>query len=231
VEIILNYFNHIIKVFPQLLQGAVLTVEITTLSVLFGTLIGLFISLGKLSDKRIFKIPSSMYVDFIRGTPLFVQILLFYYGLPGLITGITGNSFRIDPMIAAVVVCSINSGAYVAEIFRAGIQSVDRGQMEAARSLGMNQSLAMRHVILPQAFKRVIPPLGNEFIALLKDTSLLAVIGVQELTRRGQLYVAVTFASFPTYIGVALIYLVMTFSISRFVAYLERRFAVSDRRS
>jgi len=231
VEIVISYLNHIIKVFPQLLQGALLTVEITTLSVFCGTLIGLFISLGKLSDRRIFKIPSNIYVEVTRGTPLFVQILLFYFGLPGLIAGITGNPFRIDPMVAAVAVCSLNSGAYVAEIFRAGIQSIDRGQMEAARSLGMNRSLAMRHVILPQAFKRVIPPLGNEFIALLKDTSILAVIGVQELTRKGQLYVATSFASFPTYIGVALVYLIMTFSISRLVAYLERRFAVSDRRS
>lgn len=230
MEIVLNYVGHIIKVMPQLLQGAVLTVEITTLSVLCGTLIGLFVSLGKLSENGILRIPCSIYVDVTRGTPLFVQILLFYYGLPGLITGVTGNTFRIEPMVAAVVVCSINSGAYVAEIFRAGIQSIDRGQMEAARSLGMTKSMAMRHVILPQAFKRVIPPLGNEFIALLKDTSLLAVIGVQELTRRGQLYVAATFASFPTYIGVALVYLIMTLSISRLVAYLERRFAVSDRR-
>lgn len=231
MEIILSYLNHMIRVFPQLLQGALLTVEITSLSVFLGTLIGLFISLGKLSDKYIFKIPSNIYVEVTRGTPLFVQILIFYFGLPGLITAVLGTPFRIEPMVAAVAVCSLNSGAYVAEIFRAGIQSIDRGQMEAARSLGMNHSLAMRHVILPQAFKRVIPPLGNEFIALLKDTSILAAIGVQELTRRGQLYVATSFAPFPTYIGVALVYLIMTLSISRFVAYLERRFAVSDRSS
>lgn len=217
-------------VFPQLLDGAVLTVEITTMSVLFGVIIGLFMSLGKLSDKLLFRIPSTIYVDFIRGTPLFVQILLFYYGLPGLISGITNNPFRIEPMVAAVIVCSINSGAYVAEIFRAGIQSIERGQMEAARSLGMNHKQAMRYIILPQAFRRIVPPLGNEFIVLLKDTSLLAVIGVQELTRKGQLYAAATYASFPTYIGVALVYLVMTLTISRLVTYLERRLAVSDRR-
>lgn len=229
MEIIQSYLNYMINVMPQLLKGAVLTVEITALSVFFGTLIGLFIGLGKLSELRIFRIPCSIYVDVIRGTPLFVQILIFYFGLPYLIATITKENFVIDPIVASVVVCSINSGAYVAEIFRAGIQSIDRGQMEAARSLGMTKSLAMRHVILPQAFKRVIPPLGNEFIALLKDTSILATIGVEELTRRGQLYVAVTYASFPTYIGVALVYLVLTLSISRLVAYLERRLSVSDR--
>lgn len=231
MEMLQSYLNHMARVFPQLLDGAVLTVEITTLSVLFGVIIGLFMSLGKLSDNLLFRIPSTIYVDFIRGTPLFVQILLFYYGIPGLISGITDKPFRIEPMVAAVVVCSINSGAYVAEIFRAGIQSIERGQMEAARSLGMNHRQAMRYVILPQAFRRIVPPLGNEFIVLLKDTSLLAVIGVQELTRKGQLYAAATYASFPTYIGVALVYLVMTLTISRFVTYLERRLAVSDRRS
>jgi len=225
-----NFLEHIIKVLPQLLKGAVLTVQITTLAVFFGIIIGAFMGLGKLSKNLLLKIPSSIYVDFIRGTPLFVQILLFYYGIPGLISSITDSTFKIEPMLAAVVVCSINSGAYVAEIFRAGIQSIERGQMEAARSLGMTHVQAMRYIILPQAFRRIVPPLGNEFIVLLKDTSILAAIGVQELTRKGQLYVAVTFAPFPTYIGVALVYLVMTLTISRLVAWTERRLGVSDRR-
>jgi len=222
--------EHLIKVLPQLLRGAVITVEITSLSVFFGMLIGLFMGLGKLSKNPLFKLPAVIYVDFIRGTPLFVQILLFYYGIPNLVFQYTGNPFNIEPMIAAVVVCSLNSGAYVAEIFRAGIQSIERGQMEAARSLGMNHSQAMRYIILPQAFKRIVPPLGNEFIVLLKDTSLLAVIGVIELTQSGRLYVASTYAAFPAYIGVALVYLVMTLSISRLVDWTERRLGVSDRR-
>ena len=230
MEVLQSYLGHLIKVLPQLLTGAVLTVKITSLSVFFGILIGLIMALGKLSKNPLLKIPAVIYVDFIRGTPLFVQILLFYYGISGLILSITGETFKIEPMLAAVVVCSINSGAYVAEIFRAGIQSIERGQMEAARSLGMTHNQAMRYVILPQAFKRIVPPLGNEFIVLLKDTSLLAVIGVEELTRKGQLYVASTFASFPTYIGVALVYLVMTLTISRLVNWTERRLGVSDRR-
>ena len=230
LEVLQGYTNHIINVFPQLIRGAVITVQITSLSVFFGIIIGLFMGLGKLSKNLFFKVPSTVYVDFIRGTPLFVQILLFYFGIPSLIAQITGTPFRVDPLVAGVVVCSINSGAYVAEIFRAGIQSIERGQMEAARSLGMTHGQAMQNIILPQAFKRIVPPLGNEFIVLLKDTSLLAVIGVQELTRQGQLYVAVTFAPFPVYIGVALVYLAMTLTISQLVNWTERRLGVSDRR-
>lgn len=223
------FFKHLIKVMPQLLRGAGVTIQITSLSVLFGIMIGVIMGLGKLSKNFLFKIPATIYVDFIRGTPLFVQILLIYFGVPSIYNEITNSSFRLEPLVAAVIVCSLNSGAYVAEIVRAGIKSIERGQMEAARSLGMNERQAMRYIILPQAFKRILPPLGNEFIALLKDTSILAAIGVKELTRTGQLYVAVTFASFPTYIGVALVYLVMTITISRFVNRAERRLGISDR--
>ena len=161
-------------------------------------------------------------MEFFRGTPLLVQIFLFYFALPV----ITGQ--RIDPFIAAISACGINSGAYVAEIFRAGIQSVDDGQMEAGRSLGMTWLQTMRYIIVPQAFKRVIPPLGNEFIAMLKDSSLVSVIGFEELTRRGQLIIAKTYGSFEIWMSVAVIYLVMTLTISRFVAYLERRYRVND---
>lgn len=224
------FLKHLIKVMPQLLKGALVTIQITSLSVLFGIIIGVVMGLGKLSKKALWRIPSVIYVDVIRGTPLFVQILLVYFGVPSIINEMTEASFRLEPLVAAVIVCSINSGAYVAEIVRAGITSIERGQMEAARSLGMNEGLAMRYVILPQAFKRIVPPLGNEFIALLKDTSILAAIGVQELTRTGQLYVATTFASFPTYIGVALVYLVMTLTISQIVNRTERRLGISDRR-
>ncbi len=136
---------------------------------------------------------------------------------------------RIDPFIAAITACSVNSGAYVAEIFRAGIQSIDKGQMEAGRSLGMTWTQTMRFIILPQAFKRIIPPLGNEFIAMLKDSSLVSVIGFEELTRRGQLIIARTYGSFEIWLTVAFIYLVMTLTISRLVDYLERRYKIDDK--
>lgn len=229
MDILQSYFNHIITVMPSLLQGAIITIEVTSLSVFFGTIIGIFMALGKMSSRKILRLPSIIYIDFIRGTPLLVQILLFYYGIPGLISNVTGEAFRIDPILAGVIVCSINSGAYVAEIVRAGIQSIDKGQTEAARSLGMTHSQSMRQIILPQAFRRILPPMGNEFIVLLKDSSLLAVIGVPELLKSGQLYVATTFASFPVYIGVALVYLVMTLTISRMINWLERRWGIVDK--
>ncbi len=229
MSLLASYIEHAINVFPSLLRGAVITIEVTTFAIFFGLILGTIAAFGKLSRRSVFRIPSSIYVDFIRGTPLFVQILLFYYGIPGLIIGITGEPFRIDPILAGIAVCSINSGAYNAEIVRAGIKSVDRGQMEAARSLGMTEGQAMREVIMPQAVRLIIPPLGNEFIALLKDSSLLAVISVHELSKNGMLYVSKTFAAFPTYISVAFVYLALTMGISRVLNHIERRLGVSDR--
>jgi polar amino acid transport system permease protein len=213
----------IVRSFPLLLLGAGVTVQITALSVGFGLLIGMFVSLARLSKIAPLKLLARIYVDFIRGTPLLVQIFLIYFALP-IVTG-----QRIDPFVAAITACSINSGAYVAEIFRAGIQSIDKGQMEAGRSLGMTWAQTMRFIIMPQAFKRIIPPLGNEFIAMLKDSSLVSVIGFEELTRRGQLIIARTYGSFEIWLTVAFIYLVMTFTISRLVDFLERRYKIDDK--
>ena len=213
----------IVRSFPLLLAGAAVTVQITALSVGFGLLIGMFVGIARISKLLPVRAAAAVYVDFIRGTPLLVQIFLIYFALPILLGA------RIDPFIAAITACSINSGAYVAEIFRAGIQSIDKGQMEAGRSLGMTWSQTMRHIIMPQAFKRIIPPLGNEFIAMLKDSSLVSVIGFEELTRRGQLIIARTYGSFEIWLTVAFIYLIMTFAISRLVAYLERRYKIDDK--
>ena len=214
--------NLIVNSFPLLLVGAGVTIQITVLSTAIGFVIGLIVGVARISNLRLLRMLAEVYVEFFRGTPLLVQIFLFYFALPV----ITGQ--RIDPFIAAISACGINSGAYVAEIFRAGIQSVDDGQMEAGRSLGMTWLQTMRYIIVPQAFKRVIPPLGNEFIAMLKDSSLVSVIGFEELTRRGQLIIAKTYGSFEIWMSVAVIYLVMTLTISRFVAYLERRCRVHD---
>lgn len=216
-------FQLIMNSLPLLLMGAGVTVQITALSVSFGLLIGMFVGIARLSKVWTVKMLATVYVDFIRGTPLLVQIFIIYFALP-IIAGT-----RIDPFIAAITACSINSGAYVAEIFRAGIQSIDKGQMEAGRSLGMTWSQTMRYIILPQAFKRIIPPLGNEFIAMLKDSSLVSVIGFEELTRRGQLIIARTYGSFEIWLTVAVIYLVMTLTISRLVDYLERRYKTDDK--
>ena len=213
----------VVNSFPLLLMGAVVTIQITVLSVLLGVLIGLFVGIARISSFRLIRWAAAVYVDFFRGTPLLVQIFLIYFAIPVL----TGQ--RMDPFMAAISACGINSGAYVAEIFRAGIQSIDEGQMEAGRSLGMTWGQTMRYIIVPQAFKRVIPPLGNEFIALLKDSSLVSVIGFEELTRRGQLIIAKTYGSLEIWFSVAIIYLAMTLTISQFVAYLERRFNTDDK--
>ena len=200
------------------LHGTLLTLEITALSVLFGMFLGLLAALLKMSRYKVLSIPGVIYIDFFRGTPLFVQILLFYFGILPLV--FDASSFQ-----AAVIVCSLNSGAYIAEIVRAGIQAVDKGQMEAARSLGMNNRQAMWHVILPQAYKVVIPPMVNEFIAMLKDTSLVAVIGAEELTHSGRILVSVTYEAAWIWGTVALIYLLLTRVLSMLGDYLERRLA------
>ena len=216
-------FDLVTRSFPLLLLGAGVTIQITALSVGFGLVIGVFMGMARLSKMWLIRSFAAVYVDFIRGTPLLVQIFLIYFALPIII------GQRIDPFVAAITACSVNSGAYVAEIFRGGIQSIDKGQMEAGRSLGMTWWQTMRFIVLPQAFKRVIPPLGNEFIAMLKDSSLVSVIGFEELTRRGQLIIARTYGSFEIWLTVAFIYLVMTLSISRLVAYLERRYKIDDK--
>ena len=217
-------FSLITSSFPLLLQGALVTLQITALAVGLGLVLGLIAALAQLSKFGILRILAKVYVDFIRGTPLLVQIFIIYFALPVII------GHRIDPFVAAVAACSINSGAYVAEIFRAGIQSIEQGQMRAGLSLGMTWAQTMRFIILPQAFKRIIPPLGNEFIAMLKDSSLVSVIGFEELTRSGQLVIAETYGSLEIWTAVALLYLVMTLTITRLVGYLEKRFRSSDAR-
>ncbi|WP_302791668.1 amino acid ABC transporter permease [Dialister invisus] len=210
-------FELIQRALPILLMGAGVTIEITAFSVAIGFFIGLFVGIARISQFKILRIMAAVYADCIRGTPLLVQIFLIYFALPMAI------GQRVEPFIAAVAACGINSGAYVSEIFRAGIQAIDVGQIEAGRSLGLTWWQTMRFIILPQAFKNILPPLGNEFIAMLKDSSLVSVIGFEELTRRGQLIIAQTYGSFEIWMTVAVLYLIMTMAISRIVAFLEKR--------
>ena len=168
-------FQLIIDSLPLLFQGACVTVQITAISVGLGLFFGLFIGIAQISRVAFFRVPAKVYVDFLRGTPLLVQIFMIYFALPLLI------GTRIDPFIAAIVACSINSSAYIAEIFRAGIQSLDKGQTEAARSIGMTWWQTMRHIIMPQAFRRMLPALGNNAIAILKDSSLVSAFGLTDL--------------------------------------------------
>lgn len=234
--------NLIIQSLPFLLLGMLQTLKITMLAVGFGCIFGLLGGMGRLSSNRFFRSLATCYVDFVRGTPLLVQLFIVFFGLPPVIQqfkflletylglGPFAATSHIPPFIAAVVACSINSGAYISEIVRAGIQSIDKGQQEAALSLGMTSRQAMRYVILPQALRRIVPPLGNEFIAMLKDTSLLVCIGYAELTRHGQLIISATFRPFEIWLAVAFLYLIMTLSISRLVDYTERRLGINGNR-
>lgn len=210
-------FELIEHALPMLLVGAGVTIEITAVSVAIGFLIGLFVGIARICQVKILRIIATIYADCIRGTPLLVQIFLIYFALP-IVTG-----QRVEPFVAAVAACGINSGAYISEIFRAGIQAIDVGQMEAGRSLGLSWWQTMYYVILPQAVRNILPPLGNEFIAMLKDSSLVSVIGFEELTRRGQLIIAQTYGSFEIWTTVAILYLIMTLAISRVVAWLEKK--------
>ena len=210
-------FELIQNALPILILGAGVTIEITAFSVAVGFFIGLFVGIARISQFKVLRVLATIYADCIRGTPLLVQIFLIYFALPMVI------GQRVEPFIAAVAACGINSGAYVSEIFRAGIQAIDIGQMEAGRSLGMTWWQTMYSIILPQAIRNILPPLGNEFIAMLKDSSLVSVIGFEELTRRGQLIIAQTYVSFEIWMTVAILYLIMTLAISRIVSLLEKR--------
>ena len=216
-------FSLIISSLPLLLKGAGLTLEITALAVGLGLIIGLILSLCQVAKTPLLRIPAKIYVDIMRGTPLLIQIFIIYFALPNLI------GTRVDPFVAAVAACSLNSGAYVAEIFRAGIQSIPLGQMRAGLSLGMTYPQTMRYIVLPQAFRRIIPPLGNEFIAMLKDSSLVSVIGFEELTRSGQLIIAETYGTMEIWTSVAILYLIMTLSITRVVGWMEKRNTLEER--
>lgn len=207
---------------PFLLQGAAVTLQISTLAVVLGIGLGTIVGIIRLSKRPVVSALAMVYVEFLRGTPLLVQLFLLFYGLPTLF------DLRFDEKIAGILAFGVNSSAYVGEIVRAGILSIDRGQMEAARSLGMSYWTAMRYVILPQAFTHTLPPLLNEFITLLKNSSLVAVISVTELTRAGQMVATRTFKAFEMYGAVAVIYLVMTLFFSRLSVYLERRLRLGD---
>ncbi|MBL1201815.1 MAG: ABC transporter permease subunit [Nostoc sp. GBBB01] len=210
----------ILQAVPTLLQGALVTLQLTILSVVFGLIGGSLIGIIRLSHIAPLRWLARAYVDFFRGTPLLVQIFMIYFGLPAIVQEL-GSTFTFDRLVAGVIALSLNSAAYIAEVVRAGIQSIEAGQGEAAQSLGLSPVQTMRYVIFPQAFRRMIPPLGNEFISLLKDTSLVAVIGFEELFRKGQLIVADNYRAFEIYAGVALIYLCLTLLSSQAFSRLE----------
>ncbi|BAY20558.1 polar amino acid ABC transporter inner membrane subunit [Calothrix sp. NIES-2100] len=213
-------FSVIWLALPTLLQGVLITLQLTVLSVVLGLVGGSFIGIVRLSRIQFVRWIARAYVDFFRGTPLLVQIFMIYFGIPAIAQEL-GFTFSFDRLVAGVIALSLNSAAYIAEIVRAGIQSIEPGQAEASQSLGLSSVQTMRYVIFPQAFRRMIPPLGNEFISLLKDTSLVSVIGFEELLRKGQLIVANNYRAFEIYAAVAVVYLCLTLLSSQAFSRLE----------
>lgn len=211
-------------------DGLAITVELTVISFVFIIIVGLIGGLGRIAKNPVIHFIASLYVEIIRGIPLLVQLIWWYYAAPALIKEI-GEAIHWDfmanyvanPMVLAVVGLVVCYGAYMAEIFRAGIQSIPKGQMEASRSLGMSYLQSMIHVVLPQAVRVVLPPVGNEFIMLLKDTSLVSVVAVADLTRRGREFMSAHFNPLTVWTLIALLYLVLTLVAARFISWLETR--------
>jgi len=208
-----------------LMQGLWLTIKVSIIATVFGVLIGLFTGIARVSANPFFRWSALTYVEIIRGSPLLVQIFIWYFVLGTLINSIFAKYGidQISPLWYGVASMATFAGAYVAEIVRAGIQSIHRGQNEAARSLGMSYAQAMVHVILPQAIRRILPPLAGEFISLIKDSSLLGIIAIRELTKATREVVTTSLQAFELWFVCALLYLVLTFTLSMCVKYLERR--------
>ncbi|WNS75861.1 amino acid ABC transporter permease [Bacillus sp. DTU_2020_1000418_1_SI_GHA_SEK_038] len=208
----------ILSVLPYLLKGLQVTAYIFIIAIILGFLIGLVVALLRLSPLKVLNWIAKIFVDAIRGTPFIVQLFFIYFGL---------NSFGIISLnntTAGIITVAINAGAYFSEIIRAGIQSIDKGQTEAARSIGLTGSQAMRYIVLPQAFRRMLPTITNQSIISLKDTSLLSIIGIADLTQQGQIQSAATFEAFNIWLAVGVIYFIVIYLISLLASFLERRF-------
>jgi polar amino acid transport system permease protein len=208
------FFNILVFLLP----AVPMTIQITVVSFVLASIIGMVAAVARVSPFRIISRIFKVYTDVIRGIPLLVQIFFIYFGL--------GQFLNFDRFSAGVIAISICYSAYLAEIIRAGIGAVPRAQMESAQSLGMTGWQAMRYVVVPQANRMIIPPVANEFIAILKDSSLVSIIGLRELTRAGREYYSQFFIDFETWFVVGLIYLVMTLSLARLVSYLERKYRI-----
>lgn len=196
-------------------KGIPVTFQVTVFAILGSAVFGLVTGLGQIARHKLPNLIAGIYVEVIRGIPLLVQLIFIYYAL--------GRFFKIDGAFAAIIALSICYGAYMGEIFRAGIQSIPKGQMEAAIALGMSRSQALRRIILPQTMKIILPAIGNEFIAMLKDSSLVSVIALRDILRRGREHISRTFLSLETMAIVALVYLIITLVLSRVVAIMEER--------
>lgn len=212
-------FETIKTLLPDLISGGIITLELTFLSIIFGTIIGVFVAIIKISNIKIISYIANFYTWIIRGTPLLLQLFVFYYGLPAL-------HINLSPIDAGIIGLSINAGAYMAEIVRGGILAVDNGQFEASKVLGFTYFQTMKRVILPQAFRVVIPPIGNQFISMIKDTSLVSVITIEELLRKASLQVSASGNVFAPYLITAVLYLIMTSLFTSIFGAIEKKLSV-----
>lgn len=211
-------FSLIIKTLPVFIKGSVMTVQLTFFTIIIGSLLGLLFVLMRMSKNSVLSSIATFYTWIFRGTPLLLQLFFFYYGLPTL-----GDAFKLKPFEAAIIGLGLNCGAYMSEIIRGGIISIDKGQFEAAKSLGFNYIETMVKIILPQTYKRLIPPLGNEFIAILKDTSLVTSISMVELMRTAQQMYSTTFRPIEMFTTAGILYLVMTTVFTGIFSLLEKK--------
>jgi polar amino acid transport system permease protein len=232
-------------------QGLRMTVGITVIGIVQGSLLGLLVGMARLAEARhaparqvcryLLRWPATIYVSFFRGTPLFVQIMLIHFAVVPLLVNptdgllLSGDAARdlrqeYGALLSGVLALTLNSGAYISEVFRAGIQSIDRGQVEAARSLGLSYRRTMYHVVLPQAFRRMLPPLGNNAIALLKDSSLVSAIGLSELAYAARTVAGAYSRYWEPYLTIAVIYWLLTLALTLMVRRLEDRYGRGDTR-
>ncbi|MEN8190962.1 MAG: amino acid ABC transporter permease [Thermodesulfobacteriota bacterium] len=209
----------IIKFLPD---GILVTFQVTIASICLALVLGLVAGLGRISKNRLFNLAASTYIEVIRGIPLLVQLFYIYFAL--------GRIVKVPDLVAAIIAMGFCYGAYMGEVFRAGIKSIDHGQSEASLSLGFNRSQTMRYVVLPQAWRTILPPVGNEFIALLKDTSLVSILAVSDILRRGREFASESFLYFETYTLIALIYLLITLVLSKILSTMEYKLSYYERR-
>jgi polar amino acid transport system permease protein len=215
-----------VKAFRFILPGVKITLQVTIAAYGLALVIGLIAGLMRVSKNPVLYAASTLYVEVIRGLPILVILLYAGYVISPAIRDATNRVITFSDLQEGIIGLAIGYGAYLAEVYRAGIQSIHRGQMEASRSLGMTYMQAMRYVILPQAIRRILPPLGNDFIAMLKDSSLIALLAIPELLQMGRLFVSRTFRAFEGYNSVAVLYLSMTLCLSALVRLIERRWSI-----
>ena len=218
-----EFLSFALTYLPYLLQGAIITIEIAAIGVIFGSILGILVGLGRVSRNPLLTQISRFYIWVIRGTPLLLQLFVIHFAIPSAFPALT-----LPPFVSACIALSLNAAAYIAEIARGAIESIDKGQMEAARSLGLSGGQSMRRIIIPQAFRRMLPPLGNEFIALIKESSLVSTIALYDLLRTGQQIISSTYRYSEVFLLVGLIYLLLTTVMSYIVRKIEKKVGVYE---